>query len=148
MGLAFWLLTHWVDLLQSIGIITGFIFTAYSVHKDSEARKITNLIAIADRHHAIWKQIYDSPSLHRVLERNVALETNPITADEQRFVTSLIIHLDTVHRAMKAKMFVNLEGLERDINDFFSLPIPRTIWEKVKLLQNEDFVRFVEACLR
>jgi hypothetical protein len=27
-----------------------------------------------------------------------------------------------------------------------SLPIPRAIWEKVKVVQNDDFVAFVESC--
>lgn len=37
---------------------------------------------------------------------------------------------------------INPEGLRQDIGEFFSLPIPRAIWEKIKSLQNEDFVRF------
>jgi len=41
---------------------------------------------------------------------------------------------------------VKVEGLRRDIAQFLSLPIPREVWEKIKVLQNDDFVAFVESC--
>jgi hypothetical protein len=37
--------------------------------------------------------------------------------------------------------------LRRDVAQFFSLPIPRAVWEKTKVTQNDDFVAFVESCL-
>ncbi len=49
---------------------------------------------------------------------------------------------------MKDGMFIALEGMRADIKEFFSLPIPKAVWEKSKRLQNQGFVRFVEACLR
>jgi hypothetical protein len=36
------------------------------------------------------------------------------------------------------------EGLERDIRFFFSLPIPKTVWNKFKVFQNDWFVRFID----
>jgi hypothetical protein len=30
---------------------------------------------------------------------------------------------------------------------FFALPITREVWEKIKVLQNDEFVAFVEYCL-
>jgi len=36
------------------------------------------------------------------------------------------------------------DGLGRDITWFFSLPIQRTVWGKLKPVQDGDFVRFVE----
>jgi hypothetical protein len=148
MGVGSWLLNHWIDLLQSAGIISGLVFTAYSVGKDADARKIQNLIALSERHHAIWKQVYDSPDLLRIKDERAALDTHPVTPEEQRFVISLIVHLDTVYRATKAKMFVNVEGVQKDIKSFFSLPIPKTVWDRVKPLQDKGFVEFVEGSLR
>lgn len=44
-------------------------------------------------------------------------------------------------------MFVKLEGMQKDIKAFFSLPIPKAVWEQVKPFQDEDFVEFVENSL-
>jgi hypothetical protein len=41
---------------------------------------------------------------------------------------------------------VPLEGLARDIAQFFSLSIPKAVWEKTKQFQNDALVRFIEEC--
>jgi hypothetical protein len=142
-----WIGEHWFDLLQTVGIIGGLLFTAYTVRKDERARQIGNLIAIKQQNREIWKELYERPKLVRVLSKEVDLNREPISTEEWLFVKFLILHLDTVHRAMKAGMFVELEGLQKDIKDFFSSPIPRAIWEKLKWLQDDDFVKFVHGCL-
>jgi hypothetical protein len=147
MEVASWLATHWLDLIQSAGIVSGFIFTAYTIRRESEARKIGNAIALAERHHAIWKEFHEHPSLARVREAQVNLVAEPITQTEEVFVTSIIIHLDTLHRAVKSKMFVKVEGMRKDIGEFFSLPIPNAVWQKMKRLQNQDFSHFMETCI-
>jgi hypothetical protein len=138
----------WFDLLQSAGIIGGFLFTAYSIRKDSQARRISYLNATVDRHRAIWKGFRDQPALARVLETAVDLTNEPVSTDEELFVTELIIHLDTVYRAIKAGMFVELEGMRTDIKEFFLLPVPRAVWNKSKPLRDADFIQFVESALR
>ena len=45
---------------------------------------------------------------------------------------------------MRAGFFQKLRGLRKDVERFLSLPIPRAVWEKVKDLQEESFVQFVE----
>lgn len=147
MGALSWIAEHWFDLLQTIGIIGGLVFTAYTTHKDEKARRIGNLIAIAGQNREIWKEVYDRPQLFRVRERDVDLRKQPISDEEGLFVKLLVLHLDTVYRAMKAGMFVKLEGLQKDIKEFFSWPIPRAVWEKIKPFQDEAFVRFVDTCL-
>jgi hypothetical protein len=139
-----WIGEHWFDLLQTVGIIGGLLFTAYTTRKDDRSRKIANLIAIKQQYREIWKELYDRPQLARVLEKWVDLEAQPTSLQEWLFVKLLILHLDAVHHAMKADMFVSLEGLQKDVKEFFSAPIPRAIWEKLKPFQDKDFVEFVE----
>ncbi len=74
------------------------------------------------------------------------LDKDSISDKEALFVNLLILHLGTVYRPMKSGMFVNLEGLQRDIQEFFSLPIPKAVWEKAGPFQNKDFVEFIETC--
>jgi hypothetical protein len=147
MGAVGWVSTNWFELLQSIGIMTGLFFTAYASRTDATARKISNFLAITERHQALWNQIHERPELGRILDEKATLDRAPVSLQEERFVTLVTIHVDSVHRAMKGKMFPKMEGWQRDVKEFFSLPIPRVIWAKVKHLHDRDFVEFVESSI-
>ena len=141
-----WLSEHWFDLLQTVGIVASLLLAAYAAWKDDRARRIGNSIAINEQHRQAWKDIYEHPELARVLDMEA--DAKDISIGEEMFVTTLISHLSTVFRAMKHGEFVTLEGLQRDVREFLALPIPKTVWEKVKPFQDEKFVAFVEKCLR
>lgn len=143
-----WVAEHGFDLVGVVGITSSLLFTAVAFRKDDQSRRISNLIAIKQQYRDIWQEFYDRPSLARVLKADANLNQTPVSNDEFLFVKLLILHLDTVHRAIKTGTFVTLEGLQDDIAQFFTLPIPRFIWEKLRPLQDVDFVAFVEDCLR
>ena len=82
-----------------------------------------------------------------MLETDVDLNKTPVTVQEEIFVHQVIVHLDIVRRAIKAGVFVKMEGLRKDVHDFFLLPIPRAVYEKNKPLQDEAFAKFVDSCL-
>ena len=143
-----WIGEHWFDLVQSAGIIASLLFSAYTTRKDERARRIGNLIAVNEEYRHIWREFYERPQLSRVLKRDVNLIKAPISNEEWLFVKMLILHLDTVRRAIKARMFVKIEGLQQDVRELFALPIPRAVWEKIKPFQDRDFVAFIEAVLK
>jgi hypothetical protein len=147
MGAIAWISTNWFELLQSIGIVTGLFFTAYAKRMDATARRISNFLAITERHQTLWNQLHERPELGRILDENAALDRTPISLHEERFVILVIIHVDSVHRAMNVKMFPAIEGWQKDVKEFFSLPIPKMVWEKVKHLHDRDFVGFVESSM-
>lgn len=138
---------HWFDLLQTLGIVGGLLFTAYTVRKDERARKISNLIATKQQYREIWEKLYWHPKLFRVLQNSVDLKGQPITDEEWLFVKLNIFNLDTIYRSMESGMFVQLEGMRKDVREFYSLPIPRAVWERLKPFQDEAFVKFVEGAL-
>jgi hypothetical protein len=144
--MAWWFSEHWFDLLQSVGIIGSFLLAAYTTWNDTKARRVGNSIAINSQHRNIWKDIYDHPQLARVLDMEA--DAKDISIGEELFVTTIIAHLSTVFRAMKQGEFVKLEGLQNDVREFFSLPIPKAVWTKTKLLQNQDFAAFIESSLK
>jgi hypothetical protein len=148
MGASQWIGEHWFDLIQSVGIIASLLFSAYTTRKDERARRIGNLIAVNDEYRHIWREFYGQPRLSRVLKHDVDLNKEPISDEEWLFVKMLILHLDTVRRAIKARMFVKIEGLREDVRDLFALPIPKAVWEKIKPFQDKDFVAFIEDCLK
>jgi hypothetical protein len=143
MGVSPWLTEHWFDLLQTVGIVGGLLFTAYAALRDERATKIATLFAANEQHREIWEELYTNPRLSRVLKTTANLDKEPISDEEALFVRLLILHLGTVYRAMKSGTFVTLDGLQRDIQEFFSLPIPKAIWEKARPFQNADFVEFI-----
>lgn len=141
-----WIGEHWFDLVQSVGIVASLLFSAYTTHKDERARRIGNVIAVNEEYQHIWRELYSQPKLARVLKQNVDLSKEPVSEEEWLFVKMLILHLDTVRRAMKARMFVKIEGLREDVRELFTLPIPKAVWKKIMPFQDQDFVAFVEDC--
>lgn len=147
MGVLAWISGNWFDLLQSLGIIVGFLFTFAALRADTHARRTANLIAITAAHREIWTELYDRPELRRVSDHSVDLEQTPMTPEEELFVSLLILHLNTSFQAMKAGVFISPEGLRKDIRRFFSAPLTRLAWDHQRSLQDDDFVSFVESCL-
>lgn len=117
------------------------------MRKDERARKIGNLIAVKQQYREIWEKLYDHPKFFRILKSEVDLKRQPITEEERLLVKFIIFNLDTIYRSMKSGVFVHLEGLQKDVREFYSLPIPKAVWEKIKPYQDAEFVRFVENAL-
>ena len=147
MGLLSLWVDNWFTLLQSAGIIGGLLFTGFSLRRESRAKQIANLITITRQHRDIWTELYRRPDLSRVLDPDVDLWKDAVTLEEELFVGLLIHHLNSVYHAMQAGMFMTPEGLRRDIQGFFSVPIPSAVWERFRRFQDKTFVRFIEECL-
>jgi len=143
MAIWLWIAKNWFELLQTVGIIGGLVFTAFSVSKDDKSRKIANLIAIKQQHREIWRELFDRPRLMRVLKPDVDLNTEDVTDEEALFVKLLFLHLASVHRANQAGMFVEIQALDKDIREFVALPIPRAIWNRLKPFLDKDFIELV-----
>lgn len=147
MGVSAWVAQHWLDLLQTIGIVGGLVFSAYTTWKDERARRIGNSIAITEQYRQIWKELYERPELSRVLAKDADAKKQPVSDQEELFVRTLVLHLGTVYRAMKHSEFVKLEGLRKDVQEFLSLPIPKAVWNNIKRFQDRDFVAFLDASM-
>ena len=44
---------------------------------------------------------------------------------------------------MKDGIVIKLEGLRHKVRSFFSLPLPKAVWENAKVFQNDNFVNYV-----
>lgn len=146
MGSLHWLAENWFTLLNAGGVIGGLLFTGYSLHSETKTRRIANLLSLTQGHRDIWKQLFTHPQLSRILDPNADTSAKPVTREEEIFVNLVIQHLSVVFHAMRDELTVKPEGLRRDVWWFFSLPIPQSVWEKMKVLQNDKFVAYVEAC--
>lgn len=146
MGIWGWLAENSFNLLSAGGVIGSLWFTSVSLRSETKTRRISNLIAITGNHRDVWKVFLTNKELARVRDPSANTANQPITDDERIFVNMVIQHINSVYFAMNDQLVVKVEGLRRDIAQFFSLPIPSEVWEKIKVLQNDEFVAFVESC--
>ena len=144
MDLPPWLTENAFELLNAVGIIGGLFFTGHSLRSETKTRRVANLLALTEAHRNIWKEQLHSPALARVLEPVVDLTKHPITLGEETFVNLVIQHLSVVFHTMRDELTIKPEGLRRDVASFFSLPIPLAVWEKLKIVQDDEFIAFVE----
>lgn len=142
-----WFTAHWFELTETLSVVGSLLFTAHAFEKDKKSRTISNLVALKQQYGHIWQEMYEQPELARVLEEEVDLAAQPVSTQERLFVQMLVMHLDTVWRAMAADMFVKLQGLQKDVRELFALPIPKAVWEKMKPFQDDEFSAFVDSCL-
>lgn len=142
-----WVAENWFNLLSAIGIVASLLFTAISLRSETRTRRVGNLLTLTHNHRELWSELFERPNLKRVLEAKPDLSKRPITLDEDVYVNMLIQHLGSAFQALRNGLTIKPEGLKEDVRRFFSLPIPRAIWEKLKVFQNDEFVQFVEHCL-
>lgn len=143
-----WIVENWFTALSAIGVVGGLFFTAISLHSETKTRRISNQLAMTANHRELWREILDRPELARVMDPSADLAKQPLTLRERTFVNMVILHTSSMHEALKSELVFKQEGLRRDVGEFFSFPVPQAVWDKTKLLQNKDFVAFVEKCRR
>jgi hypothetical protein len=146
-GMGAWLTQNWFNLLSAVGVIGSLLFTAVSVRSETKVRRVGNLLTLTQSHRELWRELFHNPKLARVLEASPNLRRKPVTRDETIFANLVILHLSSAFVAIQTGLTIKPEGLRLDVGEFFSLPIPRAIWEKTKVLQNDDFVEFVDQCV-
>jgi len=140
MGIGEWILQNWFNLFSAIGIIAGLWFTAFSLRSETKTRRIANLLTITANHREIWKEFLNNQKVARVRDAAADTVKQPVTDAERVFVTLVILHINSVYYAMSGQLVVKYEGLRRDIAQFLSLPIPKSVWERMKVFQNDALV--------
>jgi hypothetical protein len=143
-----WLAENWFNLFSSAGIIGGLWFTAVSLNSETKTRRVANLLTITANYREVWKEFFQNPVLIRVIDPRANVLKKPVTSDEEFFVHMIISHISSVYEALKDELVTKQEGLRRDVKSFFSLPIPKAVWNNTKLLQNQDFAAFIESSLK
>ena len=141
-----WFSGNAFNLISAGGVIASLCFTAFSLRSHTKTGRISNLLAVTSNHREVWNTFLNHKDLGRVRDATADPFAKPVTDAERIFVNMVIQHVSSVYQAMDDQLFVKLEGFRRDVAQFFSLPIPRDVWEKVKPTQNDDFVAFVESC--
>jgi hypothetical protein len=146
MTLKEWIGHNWFALVQTVALAFGLLLIGIALLLEARARRVGNLIQLTQQHRDLWERMYSQPELARILDPGADLTKIEVTAEEEMFVVFIILHLSSTYYAMRSGFFQKLHGLSKDIERFFSLPIPHAVWDKVKVLQEPPFVKFVERC--
>ena len=142
-----WLENNWFSLLQSIGIITGFSFTALTLRRDAKSRRRTEALALAQQHRELWSEVHRRPELARILQTETNLVEKPISTAEEEYLNLIIVHFNTGWQLAREGALLNVKALAKDVRTFFNLPVPRSVWEQSKSARDPEFVRFIEKTL-
>ena len=145
-GMGKWLTENWFTLLNAVGVVGGLFFTSISLRSETKTRKISNLLIMTSNHREVWKELLNRPHLARVLDESVDVSKQPITPEEWKFVSFVVLHTSSMYEALKDELVTKQQGLRRDVAAFFSLPIPKAVWEETRPFQNDDFAAFMESC--
>ena len=148
MGISEWFSQNLFNILSAVGIIGGLWFTAISFYSEAKTRRIANLLAVTANYREVWREYLHNPKLTRVLDASADVVKHPITRDEELFVGLILSHINSVFYATNDKLVIEWEGFRRDVGAFFSLPIPKAVWSKTKLLQNQDFAAYIDSSLK
>jgi hypothetical protein len=141
-----WIAHNWSELANLI-LGGGVWFAVASLQRETKAQRTSNTIALTKNYTELWEYYCDRPHLWRVKNPAADIVKEPATEQEIGFVKMVIHHTYSAFQANENDLAIKPEGFRRDVYSFFSLPLPRAVWEKVRPLQNDDFVRFVESCL-
>ena len=141
-----WLDQNWFSFLQSAGIIGSLCFTAAALRREKRSHDISERLSLLGQHRELWSEMYQRPDLSRVKDPNSDLVAKPISLAEREFLNLVIVHFENGWQLAKAGSVNSLQTMRTDVRTFFSLPIPRAVWEETGVSRDEAFRRFVEGC--
>ena len=141
----------WVDsnfsFIQTIGIIGSILLGFAAANRESKEKAASTLLTIEAQHRELWDRAYERENLARIFRADADL-SQPISIAEEEFLRLVISHFQTIWLIARNGGLLTLRELALDAQDFFSLPLPRAMWEKTKIFRNPKFVRFIEKALK
>lgn len=146
-ALSVWFDQYWFPVLQSVGIVGSLLLTLVTVRRDARAREAANRLLLLEQHRDLWRDVHERPELARVMSTQTDLIAEPISTAEQEFLNLVIVHFHTGWMLAKSGSTNTLETMAADVRTFFSLPIPRSLWEQTKHSRDKAFGRFVDQAL-
>ena len=141
-----WLGKNWFLFLQGAGIVGGLVFAVLASRREIKARRAGELLTLASAHRELWSESHRRSELGRIRQHDLDLAACPVTVVEEEFMNAVIVHFYTGWHLARCGSLVTLEVLARDIQTFFSLPLPHAVWEKTKSFRDPGFVQFVDEC--
>lgn len=143
-----WFFSHAAQLIESCGIVMGLFFTGFALRTDVRSRRVDILMRLTESHRALWI-FFDErrADLKRVFDPHADVESEPVTPKEARFLQFFINHVAITFRTGKLGLYAGPDQLEMDLQEFFSRPVPRAAWEKLRRFQDRDFADYMQRVI-
>jgi hypothetical protein len=151
-----WFAENWLNLSTALAIMGSWWSSIFALRKqtkamesDAKSRRVANQIALTANYCEIKKVFLRYPELlSRVTDPTADVAKQPVTPAEEAYVNMVMSQTNSVYEALKDDLLTKQDGARRDVKDFFTLPIPKAVWQKAKPLQNHDFVAFIDSSLK
>jgi hypothetical protein len=142
-----WFLENIAQLLQGAGIVVGLLFTGLALRADLKSRHADILIRLTENHRALWIYFDERPELRRVFDTRADVSAHPVTPQEARFIQFFINHVIVTFRTGKLGLYKSPDMHELDMKEFFSRPVPRAAWNKLRRFQDRDFADYMQRII-
>jgi len=146
--MAQWLSHHWFDILQTLGIVGGLLYSGLGFSLDRRMRRTELVLSLTDAHREIWESMIEQPELARVIDPNADAAAVPPSAAEARFVKLVLLHVCAVHRAILNRAYRGSPEMDEDVRQFLLLPIPRLVLAEFLPYQDREFRDYVASLHR
>lgn len=133
--------------VQSVAICISLIFTALSYRKNSKLKSIQFEKDITNQHREVWSKLIESNKLNRVQKEDVDLECDPVTEEEKQFVVLAVQHFSLSFKADKIGIKKLSQEAKKDMAEFLSLPIPKSVWYRIRSYQDDPFRKMIDKNL-
>jgi hypothetical protein len=134
-----------VDLVQSVAIVGTLLIAYFQMRDTNRSNKAVVSLQVTGSHREIWSLLITNPELSRVVEELPDLANVPVSKLEEYFVIMVINHVSAAYDAHRQGMF---RLYEADVQDFFTLPIPRHVWREARPYQGPELVEFIDGLLK
>lgn len=142
-----WLSQNWFNAVQTLGIVGSSYFTLTVLRRDLRSRRVADYLALTQQHRELWSELHRRPELARVTHVEVDLLAAPISEAEEEFLMLAFNHFHTGWLLVRQGGLISMKTLSADARAFFSLPLPRTVWEQTKHSRDPEFLRFIDQAL-
>lgn len=138
---------HWFTVVQTVGIVSSFLFTAYQIQRSRRSSVAANEIRLIELHRDLWKMTIEKPDLMRPFDHALHGSGLTLSVAERRFVNLLFLHISGAYRLNETGDVKRTGDFRADMKELLVLPAIRKFWEENKRLYDPRFTAFVDSCV-
>lgn len=141
---------NWIEVGSAVaGLITILlgILTYQSGKEKAKQERAKFNFSVDKSYDRIWSKYEENPKLSRITADSVDLKKQPVTLSEERFVLAMLTHITSTMKAIELGTYAEPEGMELDIVDFFTKPVPRAIAKKTLKFQSKEVQRLLNKAI-
>ena len=143
-----WLDQNWFNLIQTLGIVASSLLATVTLRRETRARRLGDYLTVIQQHRELWSEAHRRPDLARLFQPEMDLIAAPVTVAEEEYLNLVIDHFHTGWLLVNDRIVLKAEVLAADARAFFSLPLPRRVWDATRRQRDPRFVRFIEASMQ